>query len=228
MDRWMKVLTGALIVCVASVGCEPQGGGYKTAQQIKTEKGTAGDDEHGAAGPHGGAIVELGNEEYHGEVVVDGKTHTLTVYLFGPDAKTPAPIAAAEVTVTTEDDKKLVLKAVDAKDGKASQFQLDDKSQVEALVDAGYLHGSLQFDADGKPYHGGIDAHFDGSEHGDEKHEDEKHDENEKSAPAEKADETKPAGDGEKTDASESKDESAAPKDAGKKSEIPDPPAKPE
>lgn len=166
---WM--LVGAMCGLI-SAGCEQPGGNFKTASQIKQEKGAAGhtDDHDHGAGPHGGAIVELGDEEYHAEVVVDGKTHALKVYLFGKDAKTPAPIAATEVTVTTEDDKKLALKAAPQTgdgDGKSSLFELTDEAAVDAIAKAGYLHGSLQLEAEGKPYRGDIDAHFDGSAHED-------------------------------------------------------------
>ncbi len=155
-------------------GCTGSGGDYKTAQQIKQAKQAAGQHvhdehhEHGAAGPHGGAIVELGDEEYHAEVVVDGKTHTLQVYLLGPDAKTSAAVGAQEAAVTTEDNQTLTLKAVpqagDAKD-KASKFELADEGAVDALLKAGFLHGSLQLEINGKPFRGDIDAHFDGSSH---------------------------------------------------------------
>lgn len=170
MDRCVNWIFGGLIVGLFAVGCEPKGE-FKTAKQIKTEKGHTDDGhEHGAAGPHGGAIVELGDEEYHGEVVVDAKTHTLTVYLFGKDAKTPAPIAAEHVTVVDGKDTQLQLSAVEPKDGKTSQFALADEEKVGTIAKAGFLHGELKLEADGKPYRGKIDAHFDGSSHDEDKH----------------------------------------------------------
>lgn len=166
-----------------SAGCEPQGGNFKTASQIKQENQAAGkadshDDHDHGAGPHGGSIVELGDEEYHAEVVVDGKAHALKVYLFGKDAKTAAPISATEVMVVTEDDQKLALKAAPQSgdgEGKASLFELIDEAAVDAISKAGYLHGSLQLEADGKSYRADIDAHFDGTTHDDHAdHKDEK------------------------------------------------------
>ena len=46
-------------------------------------------DEHAHAheGPHHGSIVELGNEEYHAEIVHDDATGTVTVYLLDSSAK---------------------------------------------------------------------------------------------------------------------------------------------
>jgi|GEM_PF-374971 len=168
MDRRLAALVSSLTLALIAGGCTEPGGDFKTVKQIKNEKQAAGHDdydhEHGAAGPHGGAIVELGDEEYHAEVVVDAKTNTLTVYLFGKDAKTPSPIAATEIIVVTEDNEKHALKAV-AVEGKAAEFSLQDEAKVGAITKAGYLHGSLQLEVDGKPYRGDIDAHFDGATH---------------------------------------------------------------
>lgn len=50
-------------------------------------------------GPHGGTVVEWGEEEYHLELVTDAKAGTATVYVYG----------------THEDFKKKTMKAIDAK-----------------------------------------------------------------------------------------------------------------
>lgn len=195
--QWGWLCVGCLAACLV-VGCDG-GSEYKTANQIRQENPNAADhDDHDhAAGPHGGAIVELGEDEYHAEVVVDGKTHTLTVYLLGPDAKTATPVAAASATVMTEDQTSLALKASPQEgeaEGKASKFELVDEAAVGALVDAGYLHGAFQIEIEGKPFRGDIDAHFDGGSHDDHDHD---HDEPKADAPAESATE-KPAEGGEK------------------------------
>jgi hypothetical protein len=168
----MSTILG-LAAAALLAGCEQPGGDYKTAQQIKQENQAAGkpaheDHEHAAEGPHGGALVELGDEEYHGEIVVDGERPALVVYIVGPDAKTPAPIAASTVTVVNEAQVPLELKAVPQEgdaEGKASKFELVDEAAVKPIVDAGFLHGALQVEIAGKPYRGEIDAHFDGSTH---------------------------------------------------------------
>jgi hypothetical protein len=168
-------MIAGVIAGLISAGCNQPGGDYKTAQQIKQEKQAAGQAEPDHAhddseGPHGGSIVELGDDEYHAEVMVDGKTHSLTVYLYGPDAKTVSPIAAEEIAVVTEDDTKLALKAAPQEgdaEGKSSKFILTDEAAVGPIAEAGFLHGSLQVEIDGKPYRGDIDSHFDGSSHED-------------------------------------------------------------
>lgn len=156
------------------IGCGPTAE-YKTNEQLKTERGDDHDDHgHGAAGPHGGSLVELGEEEYHAEVVVDEKTHSLVVYLLGKDAKTASPIAATEVTVGLGGDKSATLKAAPLEgegEGKASKFELADEKVVHDLLDAGFLHGSLKVQIGEKAYEGHIDAHFD---HDHDDHKDEK------------------------------------------------------
>lgn len=170
-----------LMLGLISLGCEKPGGNFKTAKQIKEDNQAAGKSDHAShdhgAGPHGGSIVELGDEEYHAEVVVDGKTNALTVYMFGSDAKTAAPIAATELAVAG--DKSLTLKAVPQEgdgDGKASKFELVDEVLVGPIAKDGFLHGDLKLEIDGKPYRGEIDYHFDGSSHDDKKSDESKED----------------------------------------------------
>lgn len=192
MSRQLGAILAGLFLVASFAGCTGSGSDYKTARQIDQERQAAGkpvhaghDHDHGA-GPHGGAIVELGDEEYHAEVVVDAGAHTLRVFLLGPDAKTASPIAAASVSVVTEDQKTLTLKAVPQEgdgDGKASKFELTDKEAVDAIAREGFLHGALQLEVDGKSYRGDIDAHFDGSSHDD--HHDAAHPEQTKDAAGE-------------------------------------------
>ena len=55
-------------------------------------------------GPHKGAIVEWGEEEYHLELVTDAKTGTATIYVYGgeEDLKkgTAKPIDAKTLTMS--------------------------------------------------------------------------------------------------------------------------------
>jgi hypothetical protein len=187
MPRLTSGITLGLMFGLAA-GCNQQTGDFKTAKQINEGKKAAGQPhEHESEGPHGGAIVELGDEEYHAEVVIDPKTYTLSVYLLGKDAKTATPIAAEEVTVVTEDDSKLKLKAVPQdgeSGGKASKFELAEEATVGPIAKAGFLHGALKLEIDGKPYGGDIDLHFDGSSHDDGKDEPKKDDSEAPSKPA--------------------------------------------
>ena len=176
MSRWNGWLVVGALSGLLAVGCDGANSNYKTAKELSGGKSAVDEHEHGA-GPHGGAIVELGNDEYHAELVLDGQAHVLRVYMLGGDAKTTSPVTVSEITVVTEDNQSLKLPAkpqVGDTDGKSSLFELVDEKAVEGLEKAGYLHGSLQLEIAGKPYRGDIDAHFDGSAHGDHDHADHK------------------------------------------------------
>ncbi|HEY4721770.1 MAG TPA: hypothetical protein VII92_07985, partial [Anaerolineae bacterium] len=74
----------------------------KTATESGGAAAEAHDDhEHGHAeeGPHGGHIVELGEEEYHAEVTHDDATHKMEVYLLDAAVKNSVAIENATVTI---------------------------------------------------------------------------------------------------------------------------------
>ena len=147
-------------------GCNSQSD-YKTVDAVKKAPPLP-DHEHGEKGPHGGGIVELGEEEYHAEVVVDHDAESLVVYLLGKDAKTAEPVGATELTVAPEGKEVLTLKAAPLPgeaEGKASKFALVDHDLVHTLMDAGFLHGDLRVTIGDKPYLGHIDYHLGGTAH---------------------------------------------------------------
>ena len=99
---------------------------------------------HPTEGPHGGGLIELGDEEYHGELVherssSDGGAGTVTIYLLDDHADEAAPIDAAELTVVvTRDGNRESFKLAadpDAGDpaGKSSRFVSADAELAERL-----------------------------------------------------------------------------------------------
>ncbi len=87
--------------------------------------------------PHGGVLLEVGKEEAHLEVVHDEKAGKVTLYVLGKDAKTPVAIAAApKLNLKLEaGPKQFETKAVEPKDGAASQFEAtDDALKVHGLT----------------------------------------------------------------------------------------------
>ena len=152
------------------VGCDSGKSDYKKADEIK--KAPAAHDEHdhdhGAKGPHGGSLVELGAEQYHAEIVLDHDAHVLRVFLLGPDAKTAAPVAATELAIASEGKDAWTLKAVPQEgdgDGKASRFELIDDAIVHDLLEAKFLHGDLRVTIGDTPFSGRIDMHLDEVHH---------------------------------------------------------------
>jgi len=169
---FLTMLSSSLIF---GIGCNGGSSDYKKTAELK--KAPAHDEHdhgHGAKGPHGGSLVELGEEEYHAEVVVDHDAHALRVFVLGKDAKTATPITAKEVTLTPEGKEALTLKAAPQEgdgEGKSSKFELIDDGVVHGLLDAGMIHGQLKLSIEDKPFSGHVDYHLDDVHH---EHKDEK------------------------------------------------------
>jgi len=157
------------VVAALAVGCDSGSSQFKPAADLPQ---TAHDDHghaHGGSseGPHHGSLIELGEEEFHGEIVVDGKTHTLKLYLLGPDGKADATSAATEATLTLEGGPTLTLKpAAGQADGAASLFEVTDDKVVHEIAEAEFIHGELSIQIGEKKYTAHVDAHF----HGDHDH----------------------------------------------------------
>lgn len=75
-----------------------------------------GHEEHKA--PHGGEILELGEEAAHVEVVHDAKAATLTLYVYGKDMDTPVAVEPPTILLASKDGpRELKPTALDAKAG---------------------------------------------------------------------------------------------------------------
>ncbi|OYW17334.1 MAG: hypothetical protein B7Z55_12725 [Planctomycetales bacterium 12-60-4] len=185
MQRWSWACIAAVGTAVGLVGCG-DGGAFKPADQLPQtahdDHGHDHDHGHGAEGPHHGALIEFGEEEYHGEIVVDHAGHALKLYLLGPDAKSDATTAATEATLAIAGGAKLTLKpAADQPEGQASLFELIDESAIAEIEKMGFIHGDLTIKIGDKEFMAGVDAHF---------HEDHDH------AEMPKSEETAPAAEG--------------------------------
>lgn len=150
------------------VGCDSGKSDYKKADEIKKAPAAHDEHDHAAKGPHGGSLVELGAEQFHAEVVLDHDAHVLRVFMFGPDAKTAAPVAATELSIASEGKEAWKLKAVPQEgdgDGKTSRFELIDDAIVHDLLEAKFLHGDLRITIGDTPFSGHIDLHLDEVHH---------------------------------------------------------------
>jgi hypothetical protein len=129
---------------------------------------TAGD--HPTEGPHHGGLIELGDHEYHGELVHDDEAGTVTVYILDSSAKTALPIDAAEVTINLKHDGRpeqfKLAASPDAGDpeGKSSRFVSNDAELAEHLdhEDSG---ARLMVEINGKPYNGAVEHDHDHADH---------------------------------------------------------------
>ena len=173
----------ALGLC--AVGCQPtappapSSGGSVTAPPPATVAPGADDhghahDEHGhpSEGPHHGPLIELGNEEYHVEVVHDDATGAVTLYLLDAHAEKVVTTTATEAVINlkhgdTPEQFKLAAQPEEGNPaGQTSRFTLTDMELVEHLHEAA-AGVKLNITIGDTPYSGAIPAE-DHAEHGHE------------------------------------------------------------
>lgn len=125
---------------------------------------------HPSEGPHHGDLIELGNEEYHAEILHDEDAGTVTIYVLNSGATEQFPIDATEVTINVKHDgrpEQFTLTArPDANDpeGKSSRFVSGDKELAEHL-DEEAAEPRLVLTINGKSYRGTISHNHDREAH---------------------------------------------------------------
>ena len=166
------VLASALSLCAA--GCQPAtpptpttGGPVTAPPPATVEPGHEGHDHaahgHATEGPHHGVLVELGNEEYHVEVVHDDATGIVTVYLLDSHAEKTVTTTATEAVINlkhgdTAEQFKLAAQPEEGNPaGQTSRFTLTDKELVEHLHEAA-AGAKLNITIGDTPYTGAIPA----------------------------------------------------------------------
>jgi hypothetical protein len=157
--------TGFWLVVTAwfafGVGLEILAAPPKPAPAPKAEPHT-----HADKGPNGGDLIELGDEEYHAELVMDEKTNLVTIYLLGSDAKKPVAIPAKDVSINLKHGGKpgqFKLKALALKTdppGLSSRFSLKDDELVHDLNHKNN-DARLSVKVNGKPYTAKIEVEHD-------------------------------------------------------------------
>lgn len=162
--RTLSLLLTASVIGLSafSAGCQSNEADYRPISKgVRVKPPVA--HEHGDDGPHGGHLVELGEEEYHAEVVLDVKTKAVNVYLLAADPHKPAPVDAREVVLELTIDGKTgphVAKPSPQKDdpsGKSSRFVLANDPDIKAKIDDEHeLVGRVNVSINGKAYSGEI------------------------------------------------------------------------
>lgn len=133
-------------------------------------------DEHGHAtahpteGPRGGHLIELGDEQYHVELLHDEASHTVTVHLLDAAGKEPVATDQPQIVLQLFQDGQFVdyaLAAVPGNAGGASEFRLVDEKLVDALLHSPEVRGRMRVTIGGNEFTGMIDhdAHADGHSH---------------------------------------------------------------
>lgn len=166
-----KPYLGYSVLCTALVVASGCGDGSDTAAPTVSTPPPATVDihDHPTEGPHGGGLIELGNEEYHAELVHDEATGKVTIYLLDSAAKSAATTEAAELKVNLSHDgqaEQFVLvanpQAGDAP-GAASRFESTDPELAEELDHEG-AKAQLVVMVGGKQFRGEIHHEHDGHE----------------------------------------------------------------
>lgn len=110
---------------------------------------------HPDKGPHGGPLVEWGEEEYHLEVVTDAKTGEVAVYVLDGEVKKSKPIDAKELILTLKSTPPVVMKLTATADkgdpeGKFSKYVGKNDAFTKEMKWTGSVSGKVG----NKPYAG--------------------------------------------------------------------------
>ncbi|MEM6467986.1 MAG: hypothetical protein AAF802_00345 [Planctomycetota bacterium] len=125
---------------------------------------------HPSEGPHHGDLIELGNEEYHAEILHDEDAGTVTIYVLNGAATVQVPIDATEVTINAKHDGKpeqfTLAASPEANDpqGKSSRFVSNDEVLAHHLDEEG-AEPRLVLTINGKSYRGTISHDHDHEGH---------------------------------------------------------------
>lgn len=118
--------------------------------------------DHPDHGPHEGELIELGDEEFHAELVHDEKTNDITIYILDSKAKSAVAIEATEVVINLKQagqpaQHKLTAEP-DAGDaaGKSSKFVTKANADLGGALEQEASEPRLQVTIQGKSYTGKI------------------------------------------------------------------------
>lgn len=162
-QAWSAAILAAALF--ATGGCTP----HVVTKPKSSASATGHGHDHPHEGPHGGALVEWGDEEYHAEFTVDHGKKQATVYILDGSAKKPAPIKVESITLVIMNVKPpatVTLKADPQKDDPASSASRF-VGQHDALGKEMEFEGEISGKVGEKPYAGDFkeEAHDHKHEH---------------------------------------------------------------
>lgn len=166
----MRTYPKSFIALMAACSFSLSGCGAKTAPNQTTKLAEVDPHDHPHEGPHQGTLVELGDEEYHAEVVHDADS--VTVYVLDASAKQAVAIDAKELIIsvlhdgTPEQVKLMASPEATDEAGKSSRFTVTDAELAGHLDDAAAAP-KLSLTIDGTAYRGEImhDHDHEGHDH---------------------------------------------------------------
>jgi hypothetical protein len=128
-----------MVALVFAIGCDSQSDENKVGSEKKGAK-------HEHKPPHGGTLVEFGEEFAHLELQLDPAIGRLTGYVLDGEAEKPVPIVQGEIVLLVKGksaDYSVPLKGVG---NPLTGEKLGDTSQFEGQADQ--LKGAKEFDAE--------------------------------------------------------------------------------
>ncbi len=161
--RFLHLMIFTLAVFVMAIGCDNKSTtttGNSTTVNTPPPA-TVETHDHPSEGPHHGDLIELGNEEFHAEMVHDDAAGAVTIYILDSAAKIAVPIDAAELVINLKHDGKpeqfKLMPSADTGDpaGKSSRFTLKDADLASHIEDAA-ADAKMSVNINGKPYSGAI------------------------------------------------------------------------
>lgn len=121
-------------------------------------------EDHASKGPHGGSLIEIGEEEFHAEMVHDDQAKTVTIYILDGAAKASVPIDATSITINLKHEGRgeqfNLAASPDASDpaGKSSRFVSSEAELVKDLDDE-KVEAQLALTISGKPFRAAVEHH---------------------------------------------------------------------
>ncbi len=168
----MRVYSLALFfvggIVLLTAGCSGDASSTAGSSSVAVDDGppTAVDvHNHPSEGPHHGTLVELGNEEFHAEVIHDATS--VTIYVLDSSAKQAIPIDSSDITInilhagTPQQFKLLPSPEQGNPSGQSSRFTLAD-AELAGLMDDESASPKLSVTISGTPYRGEIKHDHDG------------------------------------------------------------------
>lgn len=162
-EKRMTIAGGLFLSVAFAFGCNQNAGGPAAPP---ANDGDHAEHAHATEGPHGGDLIELGEEEYHAELVHDDKAGTVTIYILDAHAEAAVPVDAAELVINLKHDGKAeqfkLPASPDASDpqGNSSRFDSNDAELcAELCEDLAHEGAEPQLVAmiNGKQYRGSIE-----------------------------------------------------------------------
>ncbi len=121
-----------------------------------------GHHDHGVGGPHGGHLVELGDEEFHAEWVHENEIGKVAVFILDETAHEDVAVDAKEVTITVTVGgvpQQYVLEPTNMSNGLASHYEIISSELVVALQVGAGVEATLNIDIGGSSFSASMEDH---------------------------------------------------------------------